>query len=256
MNIAIVGVGYQCPHLGEVLEPWAAARKHSEFNFKICCVSALFKERQETGERYSNDLDEAFLCNLKEKGYIDEFIKTQEPILDYQSRVLAWDYLKNFNPDYIWQLDLFDEYYSYDEIVNTCKWISDNDLYDFYRVNFKNYFGRPEDKTYVLDFKPVRIINNKNNEGIDNFYFDNDVRFNNGVRTPHCAGITLPRKICNPKHLSWVGTREQLIAKEKYQRLAIKTCSYKWDHELNKIVFDEKYYAERGLSIPIVFCDL
>lgn len=273
MKIAVIAVGYQCERLAEVLAPWITLKQglRDDFNnillnrprnieIKICCVSALFKERQEHGESYLNDKNSSFLNKYKESGSIDQFIEEKLPILDYQSRNIALNYFKsiNYDYDYIWQLDLYDEYYSKEEIFRTIEWIRDNEgfLYDFFRINFKNYFGKEQDKTYVLDFKPVRIINNRRNGGVKHFYFDNDVEFNNGVRTPNCSGTTFSTRICNPTHLSWIGNKKFLIDKINYQHKAIGTCSYRYNLEQDKLEFDiENYYYKYGKEIPVIYKD-
>lgn len=257
MNIAVVAVGYQCKDLVNVLLPWFYLKNSSKFNFKICAVSALFKERWDRGETYQEvpENTESLLDAVNEN-LLDRYIQIDQPILDYQSRVAAWDYLKQFNIDYIWQLDLYDEYYTSEEILQSLEWIKENNLYDFYRVNFKNYFGRLEDKTYVLDFKPVRVINNKVHGGVKNFYWDNDIEFNDGVKTPNCAGAIIPQKVCNPKHLSWVGDKEFLTKKIQYQHNAIKTCSYKWNEEKDCLEFNDSYYNKFQIQRPIIYKDL
>lgn len=256
MNIGVVAVGYQCKDLASILLPWFYLKTSSKFNFKICAVSALFKERWDQGEVYKEYPENTTsLLNAVDKKILDKYIQIDQPILDYQSRVAAWDYLKQFDLDYIWELDLYDEHYTTDEIENSLKWIEENSLYDFYRINFKNYFGRPEDQTYVLDFKPVRIINNKVHGGIKNFYWDNDVEFNDGTKTPNCAGAIIPRRICNPKHLSWVGDKSFLIKKIQYQLKAINTCSYKWCLEKDKLILNDEYYNKVRLPKPEIYED-
>jgi hypothetical protein len=255
MKIAVVAVGYKCPNLEEVLTPWLKASK--KYDLKICSVSALFKERQEMGEKYDNkEMDDILMGYVG--GGIEGHLATEKPILDFESRNMALSYFKirKYDFDYLWQLDLFDEYYTEREITETLEWVKENNLYDFYRVNFKNYFGKIEDKTYVLDFKPVRIINNRHYNGIKRFFFDNDVEFQDGTTTPNCAGITIPRRVCNPKHLSWVGDKEFLTNKIKYQKKAIGCCSYTFDEDKRGLRFDlEGYYKKFGLLPPEVYND-
>ncbi len=260
INIAVIMVGYKChENLTEIMAPWNDAKliKPIEgIKFHTVATTALFKEYADLGAEYDNKETEEALIDFNNAGVIDYISIIKSPILDYESRVAGWNLLKNLDIDFIWQVDLLDEYYSYDQIKATCEWLKNNDLYDFYRINFKNYFGRLEDKTYVMDFKPVRILNNRRNGGVDNFYFDNDVTFKNGAQTPRCAGITIPNRVCNPRHLSWVGDEEFLSKKIQYQHKAIKCCSYKWDEAENRLSFDEGYYKMIGQPKPMVYKDL
>lgn len=258
MTIAVIAVGYQCQNLTETLAPWLGVknlRSQGDIEFKICCVSALFKERWERGEFYENKENADYLNSLKKEGLIDEFIEIKKPILDYESRVAAWNYLKAEDIDFIWEFDMLDEYYSFNEIIKTCQWIKENNLYDFYRINFKNYFGKLEDKTYVLDFEPVRILNNKRRKGVRNFYFDNDVEFNDGKRTPFVAGKTIPTSICHPKHLSWVGDENFLKAKIDYQKAAINTCSWRFCEEAKSLLLSKDYYNKINKPLPEILKD-
>jgi hypothetical protein len=269
MRIGLIFIAYQnSDYLNSVLAPWKII-KHGLFDdngliveppnknidLKICAISALFKEYADLGHVYDNEQTEQILKLHEESGSIDKYIIINDkPILDYQSRVAAWDYLKQFDVDYVWQLDA-DEFYDRSQILKAINYIQRNPEVDFFRINFKNYIGDIKDRTYVDDFKPVRIINNKNRGGINNFYFDNDIEFNDKTRTPHCAGLTIPKIIIFPEHHTWVGPKEKLIKKIEYQHRAIGTCSYKWSNELNKLTFDENYYIKYGISKPEVFKD-
>jgi len=253
IKIGLIVTAYQCKNL-DFLDNWIKAKKSGIADIRIAVTTALFKEYADLGAKYDNEQTELLLTSAKEDSNIDYLNVIKHPILDWQNREISLQSLKAENVDFIWQLDS-DEYYSLEEIKNAIEWLKSNDLYDFYRVNFRNYIGKPEDRTYVLDFKPVRIINNRNHNGISKFYFDNDVEFNNKTRTPFCAGTAIPIRVCQPKHFSWVGSKEFLNRKIEYQKKAIGTCSYAWDVENDCLIFNKEYYNQRGIDAPAVYSE-
>lgn len=270
LKIGLVCIGYQCEkNLVYNLSNWIRLKwgirddlgctivpAQNDVELKICCVSALFKERQENGEIYNNDKTSNILSMYEDSQAINKFIEVKDPILDFESRNYAWDYLKQFNPDLVWELDLLDEYYDYNEIIRTINWIKNNNLYDFYRIRFKNYFGRLEDKTWVDDFTPTRILWNTKNSGIKRFYWDNDAEWQNGAKSPNCSNIIIPKSICHPRHESWIfDDRYKAMLKINYQFKALGTCSYRWDDNLNKLVFSLDYYNKFGIPVPEVYKD-
>lgn len=261
-KIALVLVGYKETGLMSCLAPWldlkygvtnentgiqvSAPAKDLQIEIALC--SALFKERWDAGETYQNDMMARQARELERQGILT-FIEIKNPILDYESRKACWHYLRGTYPDLIWELDA-DEFYSREEIERAVAWIRENPYYDFYRINFKNYFGIGRELKYVKNFSPVRIINNRRNGGVNNFYFDNDIVFQNNIRTPNCAGITIPK--VNPRHFSWVfQTAEEAQKKINYQLAAIKTSSY--EIENGKLVHSKKYYSSLGEPMPEIF---
>ncbi len=268
MKIGVILVAYEAPSLNRLLAPWMSCKRgiFNDLNelvvpplpnteIVICAVSAVFQEYYDLGVRYDNRSTEKTLLSYKEFGEIDEYITIKDkPIIDFQSRSAAWGYLKDKNVDVTIQLDS-DEFYSLDDVVKLISYIESNPFYDYYRINFKNYFGQQNEKTYVLDFKPVRVIWNNKHGGIKDWIWDNDVSFKDGTRTPHCAGKTIPINICHPTHYSWVGDKNTLIRKINYQLKCLGCCSYKWSEEQNKLVFNEPYYASHGLPLPDIYID-
>lgn len=254
-RIGIIGVGYQCKNLGKVIGPWVKLKKLYNENVHISITTALFKEYWELGKIYDNNKMENKCQDLLIKNEIDHFNIIKDPILDFESRNICWNNLKDKNLDLVWQLDLFDEYYSLEEILNTINWIKINNLYDTYRVNFKNYFGEINSKNYILDFNPPRINWVKKLNGLKKWYWDNWIEYNNGQKSEFSSQCTIPATICNPKHLSWVGSKDFLINKIKYQHKAIGCCSYKWDEQKDSIKFDLDYYIKYNKEIPEIFND-
>jgi hypothetical protein len=271
--LGIIAIGYDCPDVISTLAPWVlskcgAPNEHTGiqdvapnplFDLKIVCVSALFKENRELGRVYApNNACSETLRRYEASRAIDKFIEIDAPILDFEARNAGLDYLRQFNPDFIFQLDLFDEYYTLAQIHTICEFLHEHPWYDFYRINFRNYFGHIKDRTYVQDFRPVRILNNKNHGGVTRFYWDNDVTFADKTQTPNCAGTQIPYYMCNPCHLSWthddsVESKIRIKDKIAYQWRAIGTCSYRWNVERDTAEFNLAYYNRRGQSLPEIF---
>lgn len=253
LKIGIIGVGYQCKHLNEILKPWIEIKNLYPDSFYISITTALFKEQWELGHVYDNKEMEEEISSLLSNNKIDYFNIIKDPILDFQSRNYCWENLKSHDLDLTWQLDLFDEYYSFDEILRTIEWINENNLYNTYRVNFKNFFGKENSKKYILDFNPPRINWVKKFGKLKNWYWDNWVEYDNGQKSEFASHYTIPTNICNPKHLSWVGDKEFLVNKINYQHKAIGCCSYKWDDLSNDLIFDLDYYKKYNKEVPKVY---
>jgi hypothetical protein len=252
LKIGIVAVGYQCENLNEILCPWIKLKNLYPNEITISITSALFKEQWDLGKTYSNNKMEKEVDSLLSNKDVDYFNIVKTPILDFQSRNHCWENLKKHDLDLVWQLDIFDEYYSFEEIVKTINWISEENLYDTYHINFKNYIGVNKDR-YVLDFAPARINWVKKNNGIKNWYWDNWLEYNNGKKSELSSRKIIPKAICNPKHLSWVGSKEFLINKINYQHKAIGCCSYSWNNEKQDLDFDYNYYRRFNISIPEIY---
>lgn len=252
LKIGIIGIGYQCKNLDEILAPWLKLKSLFPDYIFISITTALFKEQWELGKNYQNNEMEkqcnALLLNKK----IDYFNIIKKPILDFESRNYCWENFKNHSLDLVWQLDLFDEYYSFEEIINTIKWIEEENLYETYHINFKNYIGVNKDK-YILDFAPARINWANKNNGIKCWYWDNWLTYNNNIKSEFGSRKTIPKSICNPKHLSWVGDKEFLINKINYQNKAIGCCSYIWNEEKQDLDFNYNYYKNFNIMIPEIF---
>lgn len=265
-SILVICVGYNSQNLNEALAPWVTLRngikdEHGNFtqppsniDWRICCATGLFKERRDLGEQYNNK-DIPILREYLKSHAIDQVFEITEGVYDYESRDLCWQWAKPLNVDLVWEFDSFDEYYSQEEILKAIEWIEKNDLYTFYRIRFKNFFGLDGSKTYVKDFTPPRIIWNKPGKRIDKFHWDNEVTFYDGSQTPNCSNIVIPERIIHPKHLSWVGSPEFLKRKIAYQKRALKCCSYRFNDKESRLEFDSDYYSLTKQPFPEIFID-
>lgn len=265
LKIGIIAVGYQSEFLSSSLAPWILLKcggcddngiriePDSSLDIKICTVSALFKERWDMGEQYSNNKDEEMLNLLKNKGCIDKCIFVKHPIIDFESRNYSWNYLKQFDLDLIWQLDFGDEIYSIEQIKNIITFVNKNKLIDWFKVNFKNYVGTQ--KTYINGFCPPRIHWVNKNGGIDKFVWDNDLIYKNSKHANQCSNIAIPKNIAHVAHYSWCGSSEFLKKKIEYQHRCLGTCSYKWDNLTNSITFNLDFFKKNNIAIPELLSD-
>lgn len=221
-----------------------------EIDIKICAVSAVFKNSGYNGTE--NEKTSNILRNYEQSGAIEKYIEIKNNIIeDYESRMTAWEYLKDFDIDYVFQLDA-DEFWTKEQIINTINLIKRYEFTECFKIRFKNYIGKLEDKTYVDNFYPLRIINNKLNKGFKTFTWDNDGIWNNGKQTQSAASIIIPKNIAFVEHLSWIYEKDpqRIINKINFQKSNLGCCSYKWNEKENKLVFDLEYHNRYNISVP------
>lgn len=269
IKLAIILVAFDSEkYINTCLAPWLTLKFGTEnewgdrmtppaadLDIKICAVSSVFKN---SGFKYEQNENTAKILRLyEEHGAIEKYIEIKDrEIEDYESRVAAWDYLKQFDIDYIFQVDS-DEFHMTKEILNIVNFIKAREFIDCFKINFKNYIGKTEEKRYVADFNPLRIINNKVNGGFRNFNHDNDGYWNNGEHTTNASTITIPKHIAFPCHYSWNYDNDptKIINKINFQKQTLGVCSYKFNKETDKLEFDKEYYARFGKTPPEVFED-
>ncbi len=270
MNILVIAVGYQCPRLNEVLAPWVSLKcgiydekglevvPKSKHDFVISCTAALFKERRDMGEVYSNQRNEDILSSYLASGAIDAFaIERDAGILDFEARNLAWQAAKKIKmpePTLVWQLDLGDEFYSMSEITRILDYIEENRYADWYAINFKNYINTTQ--TYVKGFCPPRINWYSRHGGIEKWCWDNDVVYKNGCKTSVASRQVIPPSVAFVRHESWCGPKDYLKKKVAYQHRAIGCCSYRWSDEKDCLEHDSEYFAAIKQPIPEIFQDV
>ncbi len=268
LKIGVIAVGYDCPRLNESLSAWVALKcgirgtkleyiipPNPDYDFKIVCTTALFKEYAELGAKYDNDRTERTLLAYEESGGIDKAIIVKEPISDFESRNYCWKALQemDLDLDLIFQIDLYDEFYTSSEIVNCLEFVKKNPLVDWFGVNFKNYVR--DERHWIDGFCPPRIHWVKKHGGIDRFFHDNDLIYKNLLdgrpkSSLECSRLEIPRAIAHVRHLSWCGPKEYLKKKIDYQMKALGTCSYVWDDLNNRLAFRREYYLQRGINPP------
>lgn len=264
MKIGIIGLGYKCnEYLDEVLKPWISLRKkYSESidktifpEIKISVSYGMFPEvKMALGQK--QDIDDGSVSNLinyKEKENIDFLHISPEPAYERDLRNSSLIPYHSENFDLIWLLDLQDEIYTEKQILDIIEFIEEKPDIDWFRVNFKNYVI--DSNKYIDDFTPPRIWRANRNLGIGGFYFDNEIIYRTGQMQKDYPSVVIPKSIAFVKHFSWVGTKERLQNKIKFQLFHYSECSYEWNYTTDKIQFNELYYKNHNVKIPTIYED-
>lgn len=253
-KIGISAIGYQCSeHLDKVLEPWIDFNKKHN-NIIISVSHGLFPETEKLGFpiKSTDDTIEKLEAYL-DKNLIDQFIFLETPTFEKDIRNSTLPFLLAKDIDYLLLLDLQDEIYTEKNIIDICDFITRENFISFFKINFKNYVI--DNYSYVDDFIAPRIWNNKLNGGIKQFYYDNEILFNNGKKADDTSCRIIPRNIAFVKHLSWVGSKDYLKRKIEFQKIHYGHCSYEWNEKSNKLELNEEFYLKYNLPKPILHKD-
>ncbi len=249
-KIGVIFCSYAIPEsTAESIKPWL------KLGCKIAGVSFPFKDfpPQDNIENLEilKDLHSEF----------PNFISLEygnEPLPESDIRNLALEKLKPFCSHFI--IVDADEYYQEKDILMLDKYLYDNTLHAFYKIEFKNLFGENQ---WYPGFNPARIFRfSWNNLFINKFHYDNDILYLNEMDGTliDCKSLphkTIPKHILNPIHDSW-GNNLRSKNKIEYQikhfgNGNINACSFKWDEKSNEIKLNLDYYKITGKEIPILF---
>lgn len=262
-NISITFIGYDCnATLKKAFFSWREIKLNKALsnqidNLYISAAHVCFPETESLGYNlYSSDGTIETLQKLKDENVIDALTIYNKSIEEQ----IAWSNNLNYfpaNTNLVWMLN-GDEIWTLEEISNTLDFIQRNPLTDFFKINFKNYFGRNK---YVKDFIVPRIWSNNRNEGVKRFYRDDLVEFNNGKKDVEVSHMVVPSHLCFPAHYSWSLPSEYsdeenykfVNRKLLFQKLRYSHPSYKWNIELDQLELDSSYYARIGKPIPEIF---
>lgn len=253
MKIGINFLGYECKEfLPKVFEAWKEYQKEEEVYISV--THGIFPETHKLGfpiESTDGSIEE--LIKLYENGTINDLVIADQPMFEKDLRNLSLAPLFNKNVDLIWLLDA-DEHISIDEIRKIVAFISSNNHFDWFKINFKNYVF--DEKTYVNDFIAPRIWRTDRNEGIAGFYYDNEIMYKNGKSHTIYPNTVIPRDVAFPRHLSWSGSESYLKRKCAFQEIHHNgLCSYKWDEKQKRLIFNDEYYKKAGINPPILYKD-
>lgn len=257
MKIGISAIGYECAeHLDKVLEPWLLCKNkigETEDQFYISVAHGVFPETYKLGfPTLSQDGTIEKLQQYEKEKKIDYFQVLNTPTFEKDIRNATLPFLFYNEIDILWLLDLQDEIYTEVQIYNIINYIQNSDK-DWFKINFKNYVF--DESTYVDDFVAPRIWKNNTNNGINQFYYDNEIIFNNGKKANELPNELIPREISFIKHLSWVGSKEYLQRKINFQKIHYGNCSYIWNDQNNKLDFNLDYYSKINKEPPIIYKD-
>lgn len=260
MKFGILGCGYQCEDgLDERLEPWF--KLQSRYNLVFSFISCQFEEYAKLGYKYNNEKTEIALKKFLQVKYLHI---SRDSLLEHKARNLALKPLLQENCDYIWLLDLSDEYYLEAQINNIIEYINrgENSFESWFSIPFKNYIF--SGREYVLGFCPPRIFR-VNPMGdlvykLDSFYWDNDIQYKNpnGIIKSYkqFANKKIPEHLLTGgiKHFTWLHSNGK--KKVEYQLKHFNgECSYKWNEEKQELEFNLDFYKKNNLSLPKIYYD-
>jgi len=246
MNIGIILSAYNSEeYIDECLTPWFNLKE--QYNITIGCNSGMFKDYADFGFEAKNkptlqklinyDLD--FLISTGTKARLDE----------NASRNTILHVLKN-TCDLIWILDS-DEFYTEEEIINIIEYVKSTPDFDWYSINFKNYVFTKN--LFIDGFNPPRIFRTDRYGGINEFYFDNHITYNDGDDFENKNRTIIPRNVAWVKHYTWLNNDTRSKEKIDYQNYRfLNGCSYEWDEEKNTLKFSDLFYNKVGLEKPIL----
>lgn len=240
-----MSIGHNCLDLKKSILPWIEFFDE-DAEIEHFYVSSVFEKFIELGAP-KEDFDIEHLKDLEYSGFLN-LQHSLEPLTDLSARQLAWSKIKHGCFDLVWIVDLYDEFYTLNQIHSIIKYVRENPLYDWYRIHFNNFIG---DKFhYIEGFTPPRIWWVNRHGGIKDFVWENDVSYNELNDMHKASSITIPRKYAAIEHHTWNGSPESIKRKIAYQHKWLGVCSYSWDEKNNCIAFDKEYYKKFNLPVP------
>lgn len=246
MRIGVLLSAYNSENfIDKCLEPWLNLRK--ELDVIIGCNSGMYKEYINFGFKPKNKGTLYKLINYD----LDFLISTGPNALlgENDSKNSILDRLKNLC-DIVWIVDS-DEFYSEIDIKNIVDYINQNPEFDWYSINFKNYTFT--ERTFMDGFCPPRIFRTDRNGGIDKFYFDNHILYNDGNAFENKSNKSIPRNIAWIEHYSWLNKDTGSKEKIDYQNQRFGGgCAFKWNEEIQSLEFIKEFYEKRNLEVPIL----
>lgn len=220
-----------------------AAKKNS--NIIIAAVSVPFYEYKNIP--IINDGTTKFIKDIDKQGLIDVCFDNPKFIKEADARNLPLFYLLSKDVDYVFIADS-DEIYTLKEIDNILKFVEDNSNIDCFQINFKNYIF--DGKSWLDKFHPDRIFKVNVYGGLRNFYWDNDVKYEDGRTHKQTNVEIIPENIAHVKHITWL--HEGGKQKVEYQLKHFGSCSYKWNEQKKQLELDIEYYKKHGYEIPTI----
>ncbi len=262
MKIGIQILAYNCvENFSKVIDPWVKLK--DEFNFDFWVGSGQFKIYKDMGYKDLNQ-QTIDLFQIEYKDIIDYlFIPDSNNLFsDHGMRTQSLRYFEEKDIDLIWILDA-DEFYTENEIRRTINFVLNNKKYDYYNIRLKNFIGDCKEWSYFI---PPRIFWSKRYGGIKEHYFDNHFSYKDNSEYRSHQGVTIPREIVFPIHLSWTNSdnttgpshiKEKIEYQKKYYN---DGCGYKWDKENNKIILSngnpEEIYLEPDFKKYVILAPI
>jgi hypothetical protein len=257
MKIGISSIGYESKELIEqCFVSWDKIKKDSTLipeitDLKICFSHGCFEETAALGfPIYSTDGTYELIQEQKLNGIIDDLIIYDTPQKEYEMWTNNFKLLKEkYSIDLLIMVNV-DEIWSVEDIKKLIKFITNNNLVDYFKINFKNYCI--DYTTWVDDFIVPRVWFVNKNGGLKRNYQDDLMEYEDGKKDIQCSHLIIPKNLIFPKHYSWVGSKEYLQRKLKFQSLRYGMCSYAWDEEINKLKLNDEFYLKFNITEPIL----
>lgn len=253
-KFGVLFVGFNTEDLvHQSIAPWIAAReiKLGGHEYVICAISLPFAGFPNDSEDNTTNI----LRQYRDEGKIDYLVTEPRNIPETAARSMGLRFLKERGVTHSWQADS-DEMITVENIKAIADYVARDEWTTWWRLSLKNYVG--DDKHYLVDpFQPSRI--HRINAGAyvaHSFSQDNDICYGGGITRdlkPQEAfsSKTISKEIAWIRHATW-GNDLRSKKKIEYQRLRWGCCSFRWNDELNRLEWDEAYYAARGECIPMV----
>ena len=252
MKIGILGCFFDCADdLEEVLAPWKAFSQEGynlqwgaseKVEFNISSVHCQFAEYKDEEIEDKKTLEKSIELLGQENVFHPE-----ERLKDAEARNLPLKHLIKQGCNLIWIVD-GDEFYTRDQIIKTLNFVKQNDLVDWYKINFKNYVF--DGKSWIDGFCPPRIFWTERNGGIDKFYWDNDIIYNNGQKYTEKSFLEVPKALCHVRHMTWLDSNGKAKYEYQIKHHDFGQCSYKWNYEKEKLEFNLDFYSKNNIPLP------
>jgi hypothetical protein len=244
MKIGVLFSAYNSEsYIDECVAPWFELKE--EMDITIGCNSGMYVDYLKFGFKPKNKPTLHKLVNHD----FDFIVATGPKALlgENDSKNTILHVLKN-TCDVVWIVDS-DEFYTKDEIRRIVQFINDTPYYDWYSVNLKN--STFEEHLWINGFCPPRIFRTDRNGGINEFYFDNHISYNDGTTFDEKLNTSIPRTIAWVKHLSWLTNDPRTPEKIEYQNMRFDGgCSLKFEE--GKLEFIPEFYHSRNIEVPIL----
>lgn len=177
-----------------------------------------------------------------------EYVYSSEvPMKESEARNMPLNFLLFNDVDWIWLLD-GDEVYTEEQISSIKAYVEKVGHGNwFFSLNFKNIVF--DGSSWIDGFQPPRIFSNRIHGGIKEFYWDNDIVYEDGTNYKSLTHINVPKIHAHINHYTWLNN-DLGRRKVEYQKTHFGHCSYKWNDQKEALEFDEEFHVRHGLEIP------
>jgi FkbM family methyltransferase len=257
MTGIILAQNNEATYLKRCLEPWVVARK--EAPILIVCLDVSFAEN---GGGNSTDGSLELIQQYKKEDKIDHFEILPPNLKEHEARNVGLKWLLDKGCDLIISIGV-DEFYSVLEIRKILNYINSQPLIAVFKIHYKNYVF--DQQHYILGFKPNRVWRvSCGKYRLVEFFNDDDCLYKDAdsgcVRDSSLPCKVIPNSVAFVGHYTWLNderSRRKVEYQEKHMGNVVgdpkAACSFRWDHNLNCLKWNEEYYKKTGQPLPEVF---